>query len=170
MFVAVWPPPEVMRALSGLAEGREEGLSWTPAERWHVTLRFLGEVRGDQVPALCQAMEQAVVRQLPCHATLGPATVRLGRTVLTVPVAGLEPLGAAVIEATRPFGQPPEDRPFVGHLTVARGRGRRPVPSRLAGRPVEGAWQVTEVTLVRSRLGRDGPTYDVVFTAGEARP
>ncbi|MCL2394806.1 MAG: RNA 2',3'-cyclic phosphodiesterase, partial [Acidimicrobiaceae bacterium] len=142
---------------------------WTPPERWHVTLRFLGEMGDDQVSALCHALEQAVTGELPCHAVLGPATVRLGRAVLTVPVAGLDPLGTAVTNATRAFGQPPEDRPFVGHLTIARGRGRWPVPRRLAGLLVEGAWDVTAVTLVRSRLGRGGPTYDVVFTATGGR-
>lgn len=167
MFVAVWPPPDVLAGLAELHEPGEEGLRWTPSERWHVTLRFLGEVGDDQVAPLCDALQGAVAGELPCRAFLGPATVRLGRALLIVPVAGLDPLGAAVTDATRAFGQPPEDRPFVGHLTVARGRGRWPVPRRLAGHLVDGEWDVTEVTLVRSRLGRGGPTYEVVFTAAE---
>ncbi|MBO0693347.1 MAG: RNA 2',3'-cyclic phosphodiesterase [Acidimicrobiaceae bacterium] len=165
MFVAVWPPPEVIATLAELREPGEEGLRWTPSTNWHVTLRFLGEVGDDEVPALCHALEGAVTGELPCHAALGPATVRLGRAVLIVPVAGLDPLGAAVTDATGGFGQPSEDRPFVAHLTVARGRAGLPVPRRLAGRLVEGAWDVNEVTLVRSRLGRGGSTYEVVFTA-----
>ena len=169
MFVAVWPPPEVVPALAELHERDEEGLRWTPSDRWHVTLRFLGEVSEEGIPALCHAIDQAVAGELPCRAVLGPATVQLGRAVLIVPVAGLDPLGAAVTDATREFGQPPEDRPFAGHLTVARGRGRRPVPRLLAGRSVDGEWDVTEVTLVHSRLGRGGPTYEVVFTAAGAR-
>jgi RNA 2',3'-cyclic 3'-phosphodiesterase len=170
MFVAVWPPPEVMATLAEVREPGGVGLRWTPSERWHVTLRFLGEVGDDQVAALCHALEEAVAGELPCRAALGPATVRLGRALLIVPVAGLDQLSAAVTDATRAFGQPAEDRPFVGHLTVARARGRRPVPPRLAGRLVKGEWDVTAVTLVHSRPGRCGPTYEVVFTAPEARP
>lgn len=167
MFVAVWPPPEVTEALAELREAGVEGLRWTASDRLHVTLRFLGEVCDEQVAAVGHALEPAVAGELPCRAALGPATVRLGRTVLVVPVAGLDPLGAAVTEATRAFGRAPEERPFAGHVTVARGLGRLPVPRRLAGRSVEGEWVVTEVTLVRSRLGRGGPTYEVVFTAAE---
>ncbi|MBO0732085.1 MAG: hypothetical protein J2P57_22685, partial [Acidimicrobiaceae bacterium] len=96
MFVAVWPPPEAMTALAGLRDDEVEGLRWAPAERWHVTLRFLGEVADDDVAPICQALAEAVSDQLPCHAALGPATVRLGRATLTVPVAGLDRLGAAV--------------------------------------------------------------------------
>jgi len=165
MFVAVWPTAEVVAALAAMQREDVKGLRWTPAERWHVTLRFLGEVPDEQVAPLGRALEDAVEGRLPCRATLGPATVRLGRTVLTVPVAGLDPLGEAVIDATRGFGSPPEDRRFVGHVTLARGRGGRPVPAHVAGSLLQAGWDVTEVTLVRSRLGRDGPTYDVVFTA-----
>ncbi len=167
MFVAVWPSQEALDALSGLTRPGYPDLRWTPPERCHATLRFFGNVETDDVPAVCDALQHAVARRLPCRAVLGPSTVRLGRSVLAVPVAGLDELGTAVVDATRWWGRPPEDRPFVGHLTVARGRGGRPVPTKAAGQAVQGAWDVTGVTLVSSRLGPDGPTYDVVFTTLE---
>ena len=51
-----------------------------------------------------------------------------------------------------------------GHVTVARGRGRRPVPKELAGQPVSGTWPVDEVAVVRSRLDARGARYDTIAT------
>jgi 2'-5' RNA ligase len=86
--------------------------------------------------------------------------VRLGATVLCLPVGGLDALAGAVVAATADLGQPPEDRPFRGHLTVARARrgGLRGLP-RLA---LAARWPVTELTLVASTLGREGARYEVL--------
>ncbi len=60
----------------------------------------------------------------------------------------------------------PQARPFVGHVTLARGRNRRPIPAHLGGRRIEVSWTVGRLTLVRSRLGADGARYEVVATTG----
>ena len=124
-------------------------MRWTPSANLHVTLRFLGQASVDEAAAALSAL-----RAPTAVAVLGPATRRLGRGVLMVPVAGLDAVAAAV-EAVLPGS----DRPFLGHLTVARARDRRgAVPSSAAGEPVSGSFAVDEVTLVRSAGGR----YEVV--------
>lgn len=96
-------------------------------------------------------------------AALGPEVVRLG-PVAAVPVEGLDALAARVVAATAHLGAPPEDRPFRGHVTVGRARGRRRLPSEATGGPVAPAtWTVTEVEVVRSHLGPD-PRYEVLGT------
>ena len=147
LFVAVWPPPEL---LDGLVRPDVPSVRWTPREHLHVTLRFLGRA---SVAATSAALDR--LSASAAVAVVGPVTERLGRGVLMVPVAGLEAVAAAVAAVL-----PDDDvRPFLSHLTVARGRGRRgSVPSSLAGSPVTGTFPVEEVTLVRSRGGR----YDVV--------
>ena len=55
-----------------------------------------------------------------CEAAVGPVIETLSRQVVALPVAGLDDLAATVIEATHTLGRPPEDRPFRGHLTLAR--------------------------------------------------
>ena len=151
LFVAVWPPEPVVGALSALARPPVPGVRWTTPAQWHVTLRFYGEVPDDAVPS---SSLDRVAWPLPVEARLGPATACFGRSVLLVPVAGLEVLAEAVADAG-------EDRPFSGHITLARSRSGGDL-RRLAGVPVAGEWTVDEVTLVRSRTLPDGARYDVL--------
>lgn len=165
LFVAIWPPTEVLDVLERLPRPDHPNVRWTPRDRWHVTLRFLGEVDDAEAPALGQAVEAVAARHPARQVTLGPATTRLSRSVLVVPVTGLDDLGAAVAAATSGIGAPPEDRPFSGHLTLARARGRGAVPVALAGDAVGAAWLVGEVAIVRSRLGAGGARYETVARA-----
>ncbi len=159
--MAVWPPPPVIEALAALPRPEVAGLRWAPVEKWHVTLRFLGEA--DEAAAT-EAFRRIAFHQV--EASVGPATGRFGRRVLHVPVHGLEDLAAATVEATAGVGLPPDRRPFAGHITLARARDRRGVDLRdLAGTSVSGTWTVGELTLVASHLGGNKPSrYEVVAT------
>ncbi|MER3453020.1 MAG: RNA 2',3'-cyclic phosphodiesterase, partial [Acidimicrobiia bacterium] len=44
LFVAVWPPEEVLDVVAKLPRPGVVGLRWTSREQWHVTLRFFGSV------------------------------------------------------------------------------------------------------------------------------
>jgi 2'-5' RNA ligase len=162
LFVAVWPPAEVLDVLDRLPRPDHPAVRWAPRDRWHVTLRFLGDVVEDERPALEQAVAATAAAHPVRRVALGPATVRLSRSVLAVPVAGLDDLGQAINAATAGFGEPPEDRRFTGHLTLARSRSRAVLPAALAGLRVEAGWDVSEVALVRSHLGGGGPRYVTV--------
>lgn len=159
LFVAVWPPDEVLDRVAALDRPDVAGLRWTAPAQWHVTLRFMGRVDDPAVAA--GALGRA--RAEPAQAVLGPAVGRFGQRVLHVPVAGLDGVAAAVVSATGAVGQPPEERPFAGHLTLARvAKGARVDLRPLAGAPVAGRWPVREVCLVESRLSPTGARYQVV--------
>jgi 2'-5' RNA ligase len=155
LFIAVWPPANVIEQLDALPRPDEPGVRWVPPANWHVTLRFFGEAEAPDVHA-----RLADVTLPAATAMFGPAVRRLGRSALVVPVAGLERLAAAVTAVTADIGDPPDARSFNGHLTVAR----LPPGSRgdVAGAPITAKCAVTEVVLVRSELSRDGATYHVV--------
>lgn len=85
----------------------------------------------------------------PVVAELGPAVATLGRQVLQVPVTGLDALAQALVVTTAEIGQPPSPRPFSGHITLARHRGRGSLQD-LAGEAVSGRWTVDEIALVAS--------------------
>lgn len=159
LFVAVWPPDDVLDAVAALDRPELPGLRWTGRSQWHVTLRFLGRV--EQVEQAQAAL--ATVEAAPTEAVAGPSVGRFGQRVLHVPVAGLDEVAAAVIGATAAVGEPPEDRPFAGHLTLARvARGARVDLRPLAGQPIAGRWPVAEVCLVESHLSPRGARYEVV--------
>jgi 2'-5' RNA ligase len=161
LFVAVWPPPGVVDAVAALERPPTVGLRWTRLEQWHVTLRFLGRI--DDVAPVEEALRMVAAETPVVEATVGPAVGRFGHRVLHVPVEGLGPVADAVIRATAHLGEPPEDRPFAGHLTLARAaKGVRVDLRPLAGQAISGRWPVGEVTLVDSQLSPKGAQYQVV--------
>lgn len=155
LFVAVWPPAEVLEQLAALPRPDEDGVRYVPVEQLHVTLRFLGQADPDPV-----AEALAAARLPSATATIGPQVSRLGRWVLAVPVAGLDTLAAAVTGATAELGDPPDARGFRGHLTLARLRRRGSY--RVAGTRIRVSFPVHEVTLVDSTTRAEGPEYRTV--------
>jgi 2'-5' RNA ligase len=152
----------VVEAVAGLERPDLPTVRWTSPEVWHVTLRFLGGVPADAVAPVATALG-ALRSHPPVVAELGPATRRLGRSVLVVPVAGLDGVAAAVDEALAGAGIAPAERPFTGHLTVARARGRASLPGGLSGASLGASWLVDGVTLVESTLhGSRGSRYTVL--------
>ena len=159
LFVAVWPPEEVLDLLAALERPEVTGLRWTRRDQWHVTLRFLGGVP-DPAPVV-EAL--AGLHLLAADAVLGPAVDRFGRRIVHVPVAGLEAIAAGVVGATARLGQPPDDRPFHGHITLARVADRAKVDLRpLTGRAINAEWRVDAICLVESRLSPAGARYEVL--------
>jgi 2'-5' RNA ligase len=159
LFVAAWPPPAVVSVLEGMERPDVAGLRWTGPDQWHVTLRFMGSVP-DVEPAV-GAFD--AIEAVAATARMGPATGRFGDRVIHVPVGGLEEVAAAVVAATGAVGEPPDERPFHGHITLARPRGRARVDlRRLTGTPLAAEWPVESVTLVSSSTLAGGARYEVV--------
>ena len=139
LFVAVWPPPPVVDVLAGLDRPAVDGLRWTTPAQWHVTLRFIGWAEPSSVGPLPEVGGRLL--------SLGPATVRLGRHVLAVPVDGLDD----VVEDGRP------------HLTLARAKGG--IPGSLVGVPASASWTSGPATLVASETLPGGARYTILRDA-----
>ena len=177
LFVCVRPPDDVLDAVEAVVAacrsevGAPEGVRWVARDKWHVTLHFLGDVASPEpVAAELDALDLLDV----VEASLGPAVELLGRQVVSAPVRGLDALASAVRDGIGHLGgAPPEDRPFRGHLTLARlgARGRGPRPGCL-GSPVAGRWTVGDIALVRSHLGSGPARYEDLFvrSVGPASP
>jgi 2'-5' RNA ligase len=164
MFVAVWPDDLTVRRLSALELGSVPGLRTVRPEQWHVTVRFLGEVGDDLFPVLVDALGSAATRvRDPVRCTIGPATAWFGGTrVLQIPATGLDGVAEAVRQATVRTIPDAGQSPFVGHLTVARVRGRRPgrsIGPATAGIAFTAEFAVPRFLLVASELSPAGPCY-----------
>jgi hypothetical protein len=147
LFVATWPPSEVVAVLKDLERPAVRGVRWSAPEQWLVKLRPLGHVDGRVVPTLVDVLEAELDGAPAAECVLGPATRRLGGQWLGAPVAGLEELAAVVFEATGELVPVTHPQPFQADVVLARGR----VPKELAGRPVSAAWTACSVALVADR-------------------
>ncbi|MBX6371184.1 MAG: RNA 2',3'-cyclic phosphodiesterase [Acidothermus sp.] len=187
LFAAVSPPLAARRHLAEALErirAADEPWRWVDPPRWHLTLAFFGEVAEDRVPSLVSRLSRAVARARPLALRLAGAGAfdRPTRArVLWVGVEvreddpGLSLLAARCVAAGRRSGlaMPGADRPFRGHLTLARSAGEE----RLDAREVVTAladyrgpwWTASELSLMRSFLGPQ-PRYEVIrqWMFGEA--
>jgi len=158
LFVAFWPSEDVVDELRSLRRKDQRGVRFVEPDRWHVTLRFLGEADPDRTIAALDgaALPSAVAR-------FGPAVDVVGERALVVPAVGVDDLAAAVVSATAQLGDPPPRRRFVGHLTLARLKPHAAMPAVL-GAMVQAEMDVAEIALVESRLERDHARYDTLAT------
>ena len=148
------------------------GLRWSTRDQWHVTLRFLGELGTPEVETTTRALAgvgAALGSGVPVQG--GPSTTLLRPGLIVWPVAGLQALATAVTKVTAGIGQATPDRPFSGHLTIARGSVRSSAARHLL-QPLSAEWTVGSFSLVQSELHPQGARYRVMqlFSLGGAVP
>jgi 2'-5' RNA ligase len=184
LFVALDPPDPLRRELAArqaalrLGAGHHaDEVRWTPADRLHVTLRFLGPVPGERLGTVREAMAGAAARSRPLwlelHGAGGYPSSRRPRVIwlgLRGDTGGLAALAADLAKGLEPLGLPPEGRPLTPHFTVGRcrgGRGAAGLDGALADAASQPAlpWRAMEVSLFQSHPGRDGVRYEVLATA-----
>lgn len=133
-FIAIEMPPGTRQELDAVEKQLQERLGqaarravrWVPAGNIHLTLKFLGDVSPQQMPALTALLQEEVAR----HPALDLVVAGLGvfpnpRRPRVVWVgcdggAALASLARAVDQRVSTQGFPREDRPFSAHLTLGR--------------------------------------------------
>ena len=169
-FVAVMLPDAVRTSLeSGVHTLRdvEPDLTWEAAERWHVTLTFLGEVDEGVVSDVVPRLARAASRTDAFDLSIG-GFGRFGRRVLYAKVGGdratLRRLSDRTTAAARRAGIDVSDERFRPHVTVGRSRRGADLRALVASAPgISAEWTVTEISLVHSVLGADR-RYTIVDT------
>jgi 2'-5' RNA ligase len=172
LFVAIDLPDFVkdsIRSLQASLDGRiGHQVRWVKPEQCHITLRFFGEVKEDQIETLHHKLLEATSRlssfQLHLDAIGGFPALRNARVVwvgIQRDVDAARKLQREVQEATAEFGKPTESRPFSPHITVGRPRGDQiRWPAGLPAPALNGTWTVDSITLMQSHLGPAGPRYN----------
>jgi len=160
-------------------------LRWIEPRGAHLTVKFLGDVARERVPALADALAGLAGLHEPFQLWTGPAgafpNARRPR-VLWLGIAGatecLDDLQQDLETALEGLGFPPDGRPFRPHLTL--GRVRDGAPPELPGlgevlaelqRATPAPLPVEELLLMRSDLSGGGPRYTTLAVArlGDAR-
>ncbi|HYY58422.1 MAG TPA: RNA 2',3'-cyclic phosphodiesterase [Pyrinomonadaceae bacterium] len=175
VFCAVELPAEVRgRAADHIADLRSRlpdvRAGWERPEKFHVTLKFLGEVEPVCAAALSSAAERVARGVKPFDLSLEGAGVFPPRGLprvlwlgITDTSGGLARLHKRLEDECAEAGFPREDRPFHPHLTIARLR----VPEgarRLAALHHEkgfapAVFSVNALSMLRSELGPGGSRY-----------
>jgi 2'-5' RNA ligase len=154
----------------------QPALAWTRIDQIHLTLAFLGEVQGDQVSGVIEAMERPIGGWAPFAVVFGgfgvfpprgaPRVLWLGLLSGSAEVIGIQ---RVVAERLAGLGLPGEARPFHPHLTLARWRNSRPSDRRLVPQVEshDGVAQVRveAVTLYESRVSSSGRAYTALARA-----
>jgi 2'-5' RNA ligase len=154
-------------------------LKWVRVDNIHLSLKFLGDVRDEQLPALHAAL-QDVARGNGRGGEPRPLTLHLGGFGVfpdyrhphvlwagVAPEPALELLQHRIERAFEPLGFPGEARAFRPHVTLARAtrqaqpRAFRGLEALLAGIAFETAVTIEYVDLMHSTLRPDGPVYQV---------
>ncbi|HLF78264.1 MAG TPA: RNA 2',3'-cyclic phosphodiesterase [Dehalococcoidia bacterium] len=188
LFVAIELPDAWKEALGGLQEEMRTALAKDPAVsgvrvRWvrpegiHLTLKFLGEVDSAKLVVIREALASAVHEQPGLELSLARAGSfsdrRAPRLILaTINVEGgpkrLLQLAEGVETWLAATGFPRERRAFAPHLTLARLpdnidaslRAKVAAITTAIAVPSPPPLRVQQVSLIRSRLGRDGTIYE----------
>jgi len=172
-FVAIFPPQTVRQALFRAAHELLAGGDFRliSPEKLHLTLKFLGDVSGDNLGRVRQALEPLSERHDPFEVRtsgFGAFPSEKKARILWAGVGeGSESLCAVaenVEDLLQPAGFAREQRPYVPHLTLARARGRKAKLENGSISPPALRFRVSGVELVESVPVAGGVTYSVLET------
>ena len=178
VFVAVAIPDEVNARLAALQEwlrrqpGREF-IRWVRTEKFHLTLRFFGDLLVTKLPLLEEALRKIAAVHNPIEliaAGAGWFGHRQQPGVVWAGIGGdvksLRAVESALARATDHLGARRDPKPFEPHLTLGRVGGCSPAESRHLKEIIAskanvalGSWRVEALQLLLSKNLPTGASY-----------
>ena len=162
LFFALWPDDATRIAIAAAAarlRTRAQGGRWTAVDRFHLTLQFLGT--HSQLPeALIQAACAAAASARVPGFSITLDHIGSFRTRSHLWWLGCQrpepllPLREVLARSLENHGIPVASVPFVPHVTLVRGAGRRPPRD---ARLVPIVWPVLGFSLIHSESGAREP-------------
>jgi 2'-5' RNA ligase len=177
LFVALNLPKKERDRIHKAARAlRDQGMPvrWVDPEKYHLTLKFLGEVRTDRVDRICAILARVAAGSPPFSADLSGfgafPTVRRPRVLWlgVEPTPALRCLKQDVEWGLADAGFDRETRAFHPHLTLGRveredGAGAfRGLDDLISELSYAGSVPVRSVELMRSQTNKDGSVYSVL--------
>ena len=175
-FLAVELPQTVtgrLRTLTQLFEEIPAEVRWVRPETFHITMKFLGSIRWEEIHEVCLATEKACQRLACFDVTLGtlgafpnldaPHTIWVGASE---GMHELRELAERIDVEMEQLGFRREARLFQPHITLGKVRAEAECsPDLLAALKAHqdfeaGQFTVEGVTVFTSTLGKHGPKYE----------
>lgn len=174
-FLAVVPPRESRDKVEAIRDPLRDlapNGRWVHPSLWHVTLKFLGEVEDELIPAVADLVGQVAAQYEAFDVSLGgtglfpndsrPRVLWVG---LHEGAEQLASLSQAIDEGLDGLGFEPDEEGFQPHMTLARFRESHEA-GELASQVGESEeitrFEVDAVLLMKSVLRPRGPDYTVV--------
>lgn len=179
-FIAIELPEHVIAAIRRVQESLKSHrfkIRWVKPENIHLTLKFLGDIKPEDIDRIGSAMSQAVGGADPIFLSAAGSGafpgIRRPRVVwigISGDVAPLKALQRTLDDRLEQIGFPREERDFKGHLTLGRVKGALdPVKLNAAlnaiGTFTSEPFSVDRVFLFRSELKQTGSIYTKLSSA-----
>lgn len=178
-FAAIPLPDEYQQMLKAIrAEWRDRltsRVSWTKPGNWHVTVKFLGDVKESDLQGVIAALDEIPFTPFTLQAGGGGyfpprGNPRVGWLGLKQGAATLTNLARETEAALLPLGFKKERRPFRPHLTLARIRRAEKDPwAELIEKTGSMPWpevRIDSFRLYRSILNPGGARYETIAEFG----
>lgn len=167
LFIAAFLPEETKEALSryvGSFRDLVRGVRWESRDKFHVTLRFLGDVEESRLAGISADIGSAVCGSRQVESGFSDLCLFPGSKNPRVLALGLlkseqfQVLFDRVQSAVLQNGFKMEERKFLPHVTLGRIRGSFEGLRRIP-RPGETEFSITKIGLMQSELGPRGSRY-----------
>lgn len=160
LFFALWPNEKTREEVVGLSESIiSNRLKAVKPDNFHVTLVFMGAVNESTEQLIRKRMSHIIAKPMRLifdQLTLWPKGGILSLTSLQQPQSLID-LVEQVKRVVEETGIELDSRPYVSHITLARGALSRP---SISIEPI--CWQATDFALVESVSTADGVDYRVI--------
>ncbi|MHC4648373.1 MAG: RNA 2',3'-cyclic phosphodiesterase [Planctomycetota bacterium] len=184
VFVAIDLDKEIRKALGDLqdrlrseADTRKGDVKWVRPEAMHLTLKFLGEIKDQQLVEVCNITKEVALRHNSFELDVASVGHFGGRSARVLWVGcghgndSLYGLQKDLEQQLALAGWPEERREFTGHLTLCRVRNSKAGVklAQLTGAYRDfslGVLPADSVTVYESRLTPTGPIYTALGNYG----
>lgn len=147
-------------------------VKWVTPENFHVTIKFLGNVREDALSQVFSAVNEAAEKLAPFEMSFSGLGVFPNAAKARVVWVGIDQgcdelrrLADVVDKNLARLGYPKEDRAFKAHVTIGRVKEGKRLPGDVARSFEEidagdlGSQRVESIAVMQSELLREGPVY-----------
>ncbi len=176
LFIAIDTPPEIKPQIAAIRDRLEESradVKWEADNKFHATLKFLGETDDQLLPEIVSSIEgidRTKAQLLVKYTGIGCFPNRRDPKVIWVGIEDLRGNLASLQEGIKvvlaPFGFERDEKTFHPHVTIGRVKGERGIKSLLRmmesitfeSQPVT----IREVVLIKSELKPSGSEYTIL--------
>ena len=174
-FLAIELPEEVRNEIAGIQRRLKKNIrgviTWVRPERIHLTLKFFGNISGDDVVNISRVVENSVAGVKPLSLSIKavgvfpdvmrPRVIWVGINGDVVPLSNLHKV---MDHGFQDYGFKREERPFRPHLTLGRIKSPKGMVGLATvveggGDYVAGQFQAGGLTLFKSDLTSGGAIY-----------